>query len=140
MKLSNLVMVNAVVCIASGIAFSLYAPLMMAFFAVPDALDSPLSYWQVAAFARMFGVAQLGLGLLLLAVRGSLDSISQVSRQGIISALMLANLLGVIVAITQQSAVWQTPAGWITVAIFAAFSIAYIFFLVKNQKTSQNPG
>jgi len=138
MKLANLVMINAVVCIASGIAFSLYAPLMMAFFTVPDALDSPLSYWQVAAFARMFGIAQVGLGLLLLAVRGSLDSIYPATRRGIISAMMLANLLGAIVAITQLFAVWQTPAGWITVTLFTVFFIAYAFFLAKSQNMSQN--
>ena len=133
-------MIQAVTCIALGIAFTLYAPLMMAFFAVPDTLESPLAYWQVAAFARMYGVALLGSGLLLLAVRSFVDGLAPNFKRGILSALLLANLLGAIVAITQQFSVWQTPAGWITVAVFASFFLADAFFIVKTQNTTQSSG
>jgi hypothetical protein len=108
MKLTNLVTFNAVVCIAAGIAFSLYAPLMMAFFTVPDALDSPLSYWQVAAFARMYGVALLGLGLLLPGGARILDSVNPDSRRG--SSADAGEPAGAIVA-SQQLAVWLAQWG-----------------------------
>ena len=134
MKLSILVMIQAVTCLALGIAFTLYAPLMMAFFAIPDALDSPLAYWQVAAFARMFGVALLGFGLLLLAVRGFVDKLAPNSTRGILSALLLANLLGAIVAVTQQQSVWQTAAGWMAVLLYTVFFIGYAIAYGQSQK------
>ena len=135
MKLTLLMTINAVLLVGLGIAFALYGPLMMAFFSVPDKLDNALSYWQVAAFARMFGAALFSFGLLVWAVRGAIDQLSPTAQRSLLSALMLANLLGAFVAATQQSSVWQTPAGWIATGFFAVFSLAYGYFTFARPKS-----
>lgn len=136
MKLSNLIMIQALVWIALGIGFTLYAPLMMAFFSVPDDLASPLAYWQVAAFARLYGVTLLGFGLLLLAVRGALDTVGHSARRGIVFALLLAHLLAVVVTVSQQLAAWLTPAGWILVILQAFFVFGYLFSYIRDKENS----
>lgn len=134
MKISAFMMFNAVISIGLGIAFSLYAPLMMAFFAVQEYLEGPLAYWQVAAFARLYGISQLGIGLILLSIRTLVDELAPNSRRGILSALVLANLLAMVVALTQQQAAWQTLAGWVAFGIYSIFFIGYVLAYIQNQK------
>jgi hypothetical protein len=137
MKLSVLITINAVLLVASGIAFALYGPLMMAVFSVPDVLNiDVLEYWQMAAFARMFGAALFGYGLLLLSLRGFIDQAPQATRRGVCSALVLANVLGAIVSITQQSAIWQGAAGWLVTAVFIGFALAYAYFLATSSRST----
>ena len=70
MKLTHLVTFNALLAAAAGVAFTLYAPIMLALFTVPEVLEGgALDYWSLAAFARLFGAALFGFGLLNL-VRG----------------------------------------------------------------------
>ncbi|MCZ7551231.1 MAG: hypothetical protein B6D39_01445 [Anaerolineae bacterium UTCFX2] len=127
-----LIKTHAILLLAGGIAFGLYGPLMMAFFAVPELLQiSTDIYWQIAAFARMFGAALFGFGLLLWALRNAFIELSPPSQRGVLAALILANLMGGFISITQQSSIWGTPAGWITTAIFAVFTIAYILAILR---------
>jgi hypothetical protein len=137
MKLAHLITLNAVLFIAFGIAFALYGPLMMAFFGVPEIEEnSTMLYWNVASFARLFGAALFGFGFLLWAVRGVAESLSTPpeSRRGIIFALLLGNLMGAIVAVTQQSSVWLSPAGWVATAIFTLLTLGYGYFLVAGSR------
>lgn len=134
MKLTNLMMLNAAANIAIGIAFTLYAPIMMSFFSSPEVFESPLAYWQVAAFARLLGATLMGFGLLLFSVRSTIASLGTISMRGIIFAMLLANLLALIVLITQQLAAWQTPAGWMAVLLFGFFLVGYGYFYIQNQK------
>jgi len=139
MKLTQFITIHGVISVAIGIAFALYGPLVIAYFAIPEVLDSQLAYWNMAAFVRMFGAAMFGFGILLWSMRGSIDQVSAQTRRGLIFALLLANLLGVIVAITQQVAVWDSLAGYITSGFFAVFLIGYIYFFVKSQNTAERP-
>jgi hypothetical protein len=132
MKLSLLLSVHASILILSGIAFGLYAPLMMGFFDIAERLVDPYSYWQVAAFVRMFGAALFGMGLLLLSVRGALDEFSRVRRREVVSALLIANIMAGVVAVTQGS-VWTTPAGWILAGLFIVLILAYGVFLLQKE-------
>lgn len=127
-----LIKIHAGLLIASGIAFSLYGPLMMAFYAVPELLqiNSDL-YWQIAAFTRMFGAALFGFGLLLWSLRETFRELSPPSQRGVLAALILANLMGAFISITQQSAIWWTAAGWITSAVFSVLTIAYIVAILR---------
>ena len=137
MKLNLLIGVHAILSIAFGIAFALYGPLMMAFYAVPElsGVDAKI-YWEITAFARMFGAALFGFGFLLFALRGIIDEIEAQSRRGLVFALFLANLMAFIVSITQQSAVWSSLAGLVTTVVFTALLIAYGYFLVKEYRTN----
>lgn len=122
-----LIKIHAVLLIAGGIAFGLYGPLMMAFYAVPELLQiSSDLYWQIAAFARMYGAALFGFGLLLWSLREAFKELSPPSQRGILAALILSNLMSVFISITQQSAIWWTAAGWITIGVFVVLTIACI--------------
>ena len=127
---------HAILLIGFGIAFALYAPLMMAFFAVPELLDVDANaYWSLTSFARMFGGALFGFGLLIFSIRGTISQLTPETRRGVVFALFLANLMVAFVAITQQSSVWDTPAGWITTGLFILLTIAYGYFLATGRSS-----
>jgi hypothetical protein len=128
---------NAILFIAFGIAFALYGPLMLAFFGVPEIEEnSVMLYWNVASFARMFGAALFGFGFLIWAVRSLVASqiASPEALRGVVFALLLGNLMGAVVAITQQSSVWLSTAGWVTTGIFSLLALGYGYFLVTGPR------
>jgi|GEM_PF-823390 len=144
MRATLILKVNAITLVAAGIAFGLYGPLMMAFFAIPELLAiSADAYWQIAAFARMFGAALFGFGLLVLAVHNSYADLTIASQKRVLAALILGHLIGAFIAITEQSSIWWTPAGWITTAVFALFMLAYIYAIFtlpsNNPDERSNP-
>ncbi len=133
MKLNWLISIQAIIFLGFGIAFALYGPLMLAFFTVPETLEiDALTYWHLAAFARMFGAALFGFGLLLFALRNPIEKLDRTSQRGIVFALLLANAMGLMVSLTQQTSVWQTLAGWITSAIFTLLLVGYIFVMARS--------
>lgn len=133
MKLSHLLTFNAILFIGMGIAFALYGPLMIAMFGILNIEGDSLMYWYAASFARMFGAALFGFGFLFWAVRrSSIDMGEGGERRGILFAIVLAYLLGSIVAITQQVSIWGTLAGWVTVGLFLALLAGYSYFLVRQ--------
>jgi len=136
MKLSSLLTVNAILALAFGIAFALYGPLMLAFFNVPEIeSDNTILYWMVASFARIFGAALFGAGLVIWSLRSPtlLSAISEEARRGITFALLLGNAMCTFVAVTQQFSFCQSSAGWVTIAIFSLLTAAYAYFLVRGQ-------
>jgi hypothetical protein len=125
--------VNAILFIAAGIGFTLYAPNVLAFFGVAELPgDSQELYWNIAAFARMFGAILFCCGLLLWSLRGvgSKDP-NQLLRE-VLFSLVFGFVLITITALTQQASVWGSLAGWIITAIFALFSGIYIYILAKK--------
>lgn len=138
MKLNWLISIQAIIFLGFGIAFALYGPLMLAFFTVPETLNiDALTYWHLAAFARMFGAALFGFGLLLFALRNPIEKLDRTSQRGVVFALLLANAMGLMVSLTQQTAVWQTLAGWITSAIFTLLLIGYIIVLSRSTSAGE---
>jgi len=107
MNLERIITINALLLIAIGLAFVLYGPIMMALYAIPELLDAgELSYWTITSFARMFGAALLGYGLLLYAIRGFTSQVNPETRRGIVFALLLGNIIATITSLTQQFAIW----------------------------------
>ena len=136
MKLTTIMTVNAFIWIALGIIFMIYAPVMLAFFNLPNIpAGNTLMYWNVAAFARLYGAALFTLGFLLWAVRGLVEAggVPPESHRGIAFALLLGNGLALIVALTQQSSVWLVPAGWILVLIYLVITVAYGYALAAKK-------
>jgi hypothetical protein len=136
MKLSSLISFNGILFLAFGIAFALYGPLMMAFFNVPELSIDSVTYWHLAAFARMFGAALFGYGFLLWALRGAVDELPAAKRRSIAMALLLGNLLATVVSLTQQSSIWYNAAGWVTSGVFAMLTLAYGAVLVSGRSKS----
>jgi hypothetical protein len=140
-KQSTLLLVNAFLFIAAGIAFALYGPLMINFFGVLelDEATSPM-YWYVASFARLYGAGLFGFGFIIWAVRGLLDN-QQVPieiRQRALFALLLAHLISVYVAFIQQTTIWINPAGWIVVAVHLVFLLGYGFFMLRMARNGHS--
>lgn len=132
MKLNQLLTVNAIFAIALGIAAALYGPLVLVPFGVPESQgDNVLLYWNVASFARLYGAALLGFGLLIFALRGLVDAISPEGRRGIVFALLLGNGVGLFVAITQQFSIWMASGGWIAIGLYLLFFLGYLYLLLR---------
>jgi hypothetical protein len=141
MKSVHLVTLNAILATGFGIAFALYGPLMIAMFGVPEIPEeNVLLYWNVASFARLFGAALFGLGILIWSLRGILRSGSLTARgkRGILFALLLANGLGAFVSITQQFSIWLNSAGWVITGVFTVLFLGYVYFvfLPTNEKSN----
>ena len=92
-------------------------------------------YWFSASFARLVGAGYFGYGFLLWAVHGLLtaDSIPTEKSRRVVLALLLSNIIGLFVAITQQLQVWVNLAGWITILIYAILTLGYSIFLVRGK-------
>jgi len=137
MKLSNLLRINAILYVIVGIAFALYAPLMMAFLGILESEGSAAIYWYAASFARMFGAILFGFGFLIWAVSGSTagDQYSVATRQKIVLALIMGNLIALIVTLTQQASIWGSFVGWVMVLVLLALLAGYALALIKNTWT-----
>jgi hypothetical protein len=137
MKIRPVITVNAIIFIAIGIGFTLYAPNVLAYFGVSDLPgDNTLLYWNVAAFSRMFGAMLFIFGMLLWAVRGFFQpnpDIKTVQRE-IIFSLIFGYIIITLAAVIQQSSVWGSLAGWVVTGFFAIFLALYIYFLVAKDK------
>jgi hypothetical protein len=122
---------NAIIFIAGGIAFALYGPLMIDMYGILNTQGSPLIWWHAASFARLYGAALFGFGFLLWAIK-NIQLNDPTPRRGVILSMILANAIGLVVALTQQVSIWGTLAGWITVAVYGLLLIGYIYFLVAK--------
>jgi hypothetical protein len=135
MKVARVFTVNAILFIAIGIGFTLYAPNFLAFFGAQELPgDNALLYWNISAFARMFGAMLLLCGLLIWAVRGLFIEGRELAtvRREIVYSLVIGFVVITITALTQQSSIWGSAAGWLVTAFFAILAVIYIFILAKK--------
>lgn len=135
MKLTQLLLINALVFIGLGIAFALYGPVMMALLGVLELSEGGAGlYWYAASFARLFGAALFGFGFLIWAVRSlvSKDQTVWLARR-IVTALLLANIFFLFVTATQQFSIWSSPGGWGLLAVFLLFGIGYGYTLTQPE-------
>jgi hypothetical protein len=132
-SLKRWMFINAIVFIAFGIAFALYAPLVAGAFEILNIQGTTEMYWYSVSFARLYGAALFGFGFLIWAVSNLADSLNSApsARRSVLVAMLLANGIGVIVALTQQVSIWGALAGWITVAMYAIFLVGYVVALVR---------
>jgi hypothetical protein len=130
LKIKYYISANAITFIALGIGFGLYAPLIAAFFGIPEIpSEDVLLYWTVISFIRLYGAAMFGVGLVILAVQNYLSNQTANARRGLLFSLVLANLMGAVVSATQNALVWQSAAGWILTGIYAIFTLIGALFL-----------
>lgn len=137
MKQSTLLLVNAIIFIAAGIAFALYGPLMINFFGILELADATsTTFWYVASFARLYGAILFGFGFLIWAVRGLLENpqISVDARRRTLLALLLAHLISLFVAFIQQVTIWINPAGWIAIATHLVFLALFAYLMIAGSR------
>jgi hypothetical protein len=137
LKLNWIVSINAISFLIIGIAFGIYAPLVLNFFGVPDIpSEDLLLYWTTVSFARLYGATLFGFGIVLWALRSYLEATLPESRRGVIFSLVLANIFAAFVAATQSASIWQTWTGWILMIMHLLFALSYGVNL-KEKKTTQ---
>ena len=132
MNFKQLITTNAILFIGLGIAFALYGPLMIAFFGILESDGSPVQYWYAASFARMLGAALFGFGFLLFALRRFNQPVGGEVERGITLAMIIANALGLLVALTQQVSIWGTMMGWLAAGLFLALLTSYAYLFVRK--------
>jgi len=126
--------INAVVFIAFGIAFALYAPLVAGAFGILNTQGTSEMYWYSVSFARLYGAALFGFGFLVWAVSNLTESLASATstRRSVLVAMLLANGMGAIVALIQQVSIWGDLAGWITFGMYVILMAGYIIALAKR--------
>jgi hypothetical protein len=93
------------------------------------------SYWFSASFARLLGAVYFGYGFLLWAVRDLVahqtDKPDRIQK--VVLALLMANVIGLFVAVTQQWQVWNNLTGWVTIAVYFLLTVGYAYFLIRGK-------
>jgi hypothetical protein len=131
LNLKIILLINAFLFIAGGIAFALYGPLMIAMYGILGAQGDTMLYWYSASFARMYGATLFGFGFLIWAASSFSDDLQRGSptRRSVILAMILANGMGLFVSITQQVSIWGNMTGWITTGLYALLLLVYTISL-----------
>lgn len=124
MKLSVLMVINAIVALLFGLAFVFAAGALLSLYGVslnPGGL----------LVARLFGAALLGFAVLTWCARNVEES---EARKAIIPSLFISETIGFIVALIGQLSGAVNALGWSTVIIylFLALGFAYFQFRKKN--------
>lgn len=143
MNLRTFITLHAILTLGLGIAFTLYGPLMMALYGIPDIPEeNVVLYWNVASFARMFGAALFSTGLLIWAVRALFREagISSEIRRGLLFSLLLASAITGFVALIQAWSIWLGWAGWLITAVFVLLFLGYVVFLYIRPESWEQAG
>ncbi len=136
MQIKPFIVFNGILFAALGVAFVVYGPLMLAFFNVPELNIDSVTYWHLAAFARLFGGGLFGWGLLLWALSRGLDSMAAIHLRSVLFAMTLSCAMVFTIAITQQSSIWLNPAGWVLTGLFGVLTVIYGYFTaIANRPT-----
>ena len=125
MKLSTLMIINAVVAAAFGVAFVLVPSQVVSLYGIEDASEI-LIY-----VGRLLGAALIGFAVLTLSARNASDSDA---RRAIVLALLISDGIGFIVALMGQLAEVVNSLGWSTVAIYLVLALGWGYFQFVKQE------
>jgi hypothetical protein len=131
MKLSALMIVNAIVAVVFGLGFVL-APGQVTSFYSPE-VGITLEY-----VAQLFGAALLGFAVLTWVARNAPDS---EARRAILLALFVGDGVGFVIALIAQLGGVVNTLGWSTVAIYLVLAIGFGYFrFAAKQEPVQTHG
>ena len=117
MKLSNLLVVNAIVALVYGISFVLVPATVLSLYGVAQ---GPA----VELLGQYFGSALIAIGLLTWFARNVADSEAQ---RAIILALLISDVIGVIVSVLGTVSGVMSAVGWSAVGIYALLALGYAY-------------
>ena len=88
-----------------------------------DGANDPIAmtFWRQLTFIRMFGTASIGLGAICLWCRNHLTAAQNSSFLKVLAATLALMLL---MAQSQQTAIWSGNAGWVLVGLIAAAMVS----------------
>jgi len=126
MKLSTLMVINAIVAFLFGLSFVFVAGTLLSFYGItlsPGGL----------VVARLFGAALLGYAVLTWFARKAEES---EARRAIVLALFIGDAVGFIMALLGQLSGAVNALGWSTVAIYLLLALGFGYFqFVKPSAT-----
>ncbi|MBW2560300.1 MAG: hypothetical protein JRE40_05515 [Deltaproteobacteria bacterium] len=118
MKLSHLLIINAIVALVYGIG-ELLAPATM--FSLYGITDSP----GARLMAQFFGLTLISVGLLVWFARNVADS---EARRAIILALLISDTIGVIVSVIGTVSGVMSAFGWSAVGVYLLLTLGFAYF------------
>ncbi len=118
MKLSLIMIINAIVALVFGIAFVLAPTATGSLYGL--APDETLKY-----IVQLFGAALLSIGVLTWLAKNAAES---EALKAIVLALFVGNAVGFIVALMGQLAGVVNTLGWLSVAIYLVLALGYGYF------------
>jgi hypothetical protein len=124
MKLSALMIVNAIVAVVFGLGFIL-APSQVASFYSPAA-GAPEVGGVLQVIAQLFGAALVGFAVLTWVARNAPDS---EARRAILLAMFIGDAVGFVIALIAQFGGAVNALGWSTVAIYLLLGIGFGYFV-----------
>lgn len=118
MKLSYLLIFNAVVALVYGISFVLIPATVLGLHGVTPSPGTNLA-------GQFFGVTLIGIGLLVWFARNVTDP---VARRAIVLAQLVAAVIGIIVALLGTLSGVMNVLGWLAVVIYLVLALGYAYF------------
>ena len=115
MKLSQLLILNAVVALVFGIAFLLFPGTVVALY---GATPGP----QINLVAQFFGVELVHIGLFAWLARNVADGLAQ---RAIILAFLLGDVIGLVISLVGTVSGVLNEVGWSSVVVYAVLALGY---------------
>ena len=126
MKLSNLMVIKAIICLALGIGMVLIPRPLLSFYDVTLGPGGIL-------MTRLFGAALILLGLLLWFARNAAES---EALRAIVLAVFIGDAIGFIVALLGQLGGVANALGWINVALYLLLALGFGYFQFMKPSAS----
>jgi hypothetical protein len=125
MKLSTLMIINAVVAAFFGVAFVLVPSQAISLYGVEEASEI------LILILRLMAAAFIGFAVLTWSARNASDSDA---RRAIVLALFVSDAIGFIAALMAQLADVVNSLGWSTVAIYLLLALGFGYFQFVKQE------
>lgn len=146
MKLKHLLTLNGILAIMTGLFVALCWGVALGWVAnlTPDWDNASMEIWVLGSAIRMVGATLLVIGVILVAVRRMTD---KATHRELTIGLFVAYSLAALLALAQQTAVWESTIGWVIVGTCTLLAAGYGYFfgselmfeLVPGMRPSKGP-
>lgn len=126
MKLSNLMVIKAIVCLVFGILLVLVPGLLLSLYGVTLGPGGIF-------MARLYGASLVGNLMLSWFARNAVDS---EARQAIVLDLFVYDAIGLVVALLAQLSGLMNPLGWSIVVIYLFLTLGFGYFQIAKPSAS----
>jgi len=126
MKLSNLLVFNAILALPFGVGFVLVPGTVWSLYGLAPGPAVNLA-------GQYFGVELIAVGLLCWFARNVSDSIAQ---RALILAFLIADVIGLVISLIATLSGMFNAVGWSAVAIYLVLSLGYAYFQFMKPSAS----
>ena len=131
--------IAAVAVMLAGLAFGLEGPQFLGFYGItqpPGFIEPNMSFYRMRSFIFIVGTILFGFSLLTWHARKIVDPVDQ---RSVALRHFYAYLVAGLMTLSQQIALWDTTAGWISVAFFFVLAVGfgYLGYIVLSDAVPQ---